>query len=200
MEKLLVKFKELGIFMKIVVIAAILFVGSAVVAGIYDSIVGPEEKEVQTETPEDPDETDEPAEEEIDKGSEEAEEPEEQAVIVEYDEQFAFGEYTIEDLKSEIKDHELKLSFYWINQSGKDNTVFTALGYFDVMQGEEILKETSGAFDPGAKSDIFRRVDHGIMSPVTLTYGLVNDEPIEVRFGATNEFDDTKETLIIEIE
>lgn len=185
MEKLIERFKGLSFFMKLAVIAGILFVGSAVVAGIYDSIVGPEET------------AKEPIEEiEADKPAEEVEEKE--PLTVELDSEFLFGEFTVNKFEANLQDDELKLSFYWINQSGKDDIPFTAVGYFDVMQGEEILKETSGAFDPGTNSDVLRKTDNGIMSPVRVTYELVNDDPIEVRFGATHENDDTKEALIIE--
>jgi len=132
---------------------------------------------------------------------EEVEEPdEEEALAVEYDDEFLFGEFTVNEFKTEIRDNELKLSFYWINQSGRDDIPFTAVGYFDVLQGEAILNEISGVFDPGARSDALRRVDHGIMSPVTLIYEIENDEPVEASFYATSEYDDTKEILIIEVE
>lgn len=125
-------------------------------------------------------------------------ETEEVVSVVEHEDELLFGEYTVNNIKTKIENDELKLMFEWINQSGKDDIPFTAVGYFDVMQGEEILEETSGAFDPGANSDILRRTDHGIISPVTLTYEIKNDEPIEIQFGATHESDDTKESIIVE--
>lgn len=196
MEKMIEKFKSLSFFMKIAVIAAILFVGSAVVAGIYDSIVGPEET---VKEPIEEIEADEPTEEVEDPIEEQPEEVEEkEPLTVELDSEFLFGEFTVNKFEANLQDDELKLSFYWINQSGRDDIPFTAVGYFDVMQGEEILKETSGAFDPGTNSDVLSKTDNGIMSPIRVTYDLVNDEPIEVRFGATHENDDTKEALIIE--
>ncbi len=127
-------------------------------------------------------------------------EPETKEVVsvVEHEDELLFGEYTVNNIKTEIENDELKLMFEWINQSGKDDIPFTSVGYFDVMQGEEILKETSGAFDPGANSDILRRTDHGIISPVTLTYEIKNDKPIEIQFGATHELDDKTESIIVE--
>lgn len=123
---------------------------------------------------------------------------EEMVSVIDYDEELLFGEYTINNIKTEIENDELKLMFEWINQSGKDDIPFTAVGYFDVMQGEEILEEISGAFDPTTNSDVLRRTDNGIISPVTLIYQIKNDEPIEVSFGATHEIDDTKESITID--
>ena len=54
-----------------------------------------------------------------------------------------------------------------------------------LSKGEEMLEEISGAFEPGAHSDIFRGVDHGIMSSVTLIYEIKNDELIEIEFSET---------------
>lgn len=202
MEKLIERFKGLSFFMKIAVIAGILFVGSAVIAGIYESIVGPEEtenpiEEIKEDEP--AENVEEPNEDEPEEVEDEQEEIEGEPTIVEHEEQFLFGEFTVESFKTEIIDNELELSFYWINQSGKDDIPFISVGYFDVLQGEEILKDTSGAYDPGTNSDALRKTDNGIMSPIRVTYDLVNDDPIEVRFGATHENDDTKETLTIEL-
>lgn len=127
-------------------------------------------------------------------------ETEDVSSVIEHDDELLFGEYTINNIKTEIKNSELKLMFDWINQSGRDDIPFTAVGYFDVMQGEEILKEISGAFDPTTNSDVLRKADNGIISPVTLKYELKNNEPIKVQFGATHEIDDTKEELIVEID
>lgn len=201
MERIKKWFKGLNTFAKIGILAAVIFFGSAVVAGIYDAVVNPvDEIANNDETTEEPKKTVEPKDEVKEVKENEEVEPEEKPEdeIVEHEERFTFAEFTIENIKTEIKDNELKLMFDWVNQSGEDNTTLTALAYFDVTQGNEILDEISDAFSPGSNSDIFRRVDHGIISPVTLVYKIMNDEPIKITFGATAEFDDTTETLIIE--
>lgn len=63
-----------------------------------------------------------------------------ETAIAEYEDELLFGEYTVTNIKTEIKDNELKLMFNWINQSGEDDLPFTGVGYFDVTQGEDILK------------------------------------------------------------
>lgn len=205
MERIKKWFKGLNTFAKIGILAAVIFFGSAVVAGIYDAVVNPvDEIANNDETTEEPKTEAEPKNEvkevEENKEVEPEEEPEEKPEdeIVEHEERFTFAEFTIENIKTEIKDNELKLMFDWVNQSGKDDTTLTALAYFDVTQGNEILNEISDAFSPGSNSDVFRRVDHGIISPVTLIYEITNDEPVKITFGATAEFDDTTEVLIIE--
>lgn len=197
MERIKKWFKGLNTFAKIGILAAVIFFGSAVVAGIYDAVVNPvDEIANNDETTEEPKKMVEPKNEVKEVKENEEVEPEDE--IVEHEERFTFAEFTIENIKTEIKDNELKLMFDWINQSGKDDTTLTALAYFDVTQGNEILNEISDAFSPGSNSDVFRRVDHGIISPVTLIYEITNDEPVKITFGATAEFDDTTEVLIIE--
>ena len=161
-----------------------------IVAVVLIAIIAPTDDESEPEVTEPEEATTETVEDET--------ETEEVIPVTEYDNELTFGEYTVNNIKTEINDNELKLMFEWINQSGKDDIPFTSVGYFDVMQGEEILKETSGAFDAGANSDILRRTDHGIISPVTLTYEIKNDEPIEIQFGATHETDDNKESITVD--
>jgi len=132
--------------------------------------------------------------------NEEPKQSEKEQNVIEHDETFVFGEFTIENIVTEINDDELTFKFRWINQSGEDKMPFTALGYIDFLQGEEILRETSGAFDIGNKSGILFKNANGGGHSVTLVYKLVNDDPVQVRFGATNEIDNTKEELIIEVD
>lgn len=124
----------------------------------------------------------------------------EEESVIEHDETFVFGEFTIENIVTEINDEELTFKFRWINQSGEDKMPFTALGYIDFLQGEEILRETSGAFDIGNKSGILFKNANGGGHSVTLVYKLMNDDPVKARFGATHEIDNTKEELIIEVD
>lgn len=140
--------------------------------------------------------------EEAEEGTEDESEKEEteQDNIIEFDERFAFGEFTVESIVTEINDDELTFKFSWINQSGTDKAPFTALGYIDVSQGDEILEEISGAYDPSNKSSILGRNHNGGILPVTMVYEIINDEPIKILFGATNEYDDSKEELIIDID
>lgn len=114
--------------------------------------------------------------------------------------EITFGEFTVKSITTEIIDDELMLNFRWVNQSGKDKTPFTALGFVDVTQGDDILEETTGAYDPLTNSDILRKVNNGIEDPVEVKYSIVNNESIEIVFGAAHEYDDTKETIKIDIE
>lgn len=121
------------------------------------------------------------------------EETNEEPIVVEHDDIFAFGEFTVKNIKTEITDNELTLKFSWINQSGLDMAPFTVVGYLDVSQGDEILEFKSD------NPQIHDRNANGGELPVTMKYDLVSDDPIRILFGATSEHDDTKEELIIEI-
>lgn len=126
-----------------------------------------------------------------------AEEKEEESKTVEHD-NLEFGEFTMEEITTEINDNELTFSFRWINQSGKEKLPFTAVGYIDVHQGDELLDETSDAYDVDNKTGILFKNALGGGHKVTLTYKLENDEPIRIRIGATHEIDNTKEEIVIE--
>lgn len=169
---------------------------------IYGAIEGvnqAKEQIIEEETTKEVVEEAEP-EEDSETNEHETEEPEEEQNEIEHDEKFTFGEFTVENMVTELDSDELTFKFHWINQSGKDKSPFTALGYVDVLQGDEILDEISGAYDAGNKTGILFKNANGGSHSVTLVYELVNDEPIQVRFGATHEMDETKEELIIEID
>ena len=119
---------------------------------------------------------------------------EEELSIIEYDERFLFADFTVENIQTEINDNELTLKFNWINQSELDKTPFTAVGYLDVTQGDEVLEYKSD------NPQIHDRNAQGGVLPVTMKYDLASDEPIRLLFGATSEYDDTEEELIIEID
>src|SRR5690625_4841320 len=82
-------------------------------------------------------------------------------------ERIEFGEFTLDNIKTEINNNELTLKFEWINQSGKDDIPFTGVGYVDVTQGDEILKETSGAYDAMTNSSMLRKVKNGLSAFTT---------------------------------
>ena len=114
-----------------------------------------------------------------------------------FDDEFVFAEYAVDDIKIEIKDDTLTLKFDWMNQSGKDDMPFTALGYVDVAQDDDSLDEISDAYDPLGNNNILRKVKSGVTLNTITEYEIQNNKPIEVKFGATNEHDNSKESITI---
>lgn len=222
-------FKKQSIIVKFIVVAVGLFFLSAVVAGIYEGIVGEEETivEVEKETKK-KEESKKKEETEQNKLEEEKQNKEKEKKIEQKEknkkkkekavkekenkkeieakkkqnkeqtfDDFSTAEYSIEDIEAEMKDDTLHFHFRWINQSGQ-STPFTALGYVDVSQGDEILKEVSDAYDPSNISGILFKNANGGGHAVDLEYELKNDKDIKVLFGTTIEGSDRKEELIIE--
>jgi len=114
-----------------------------------------------------------------------------------FDDELVFAEYAVDEIKVEIKDNTLILEFDWMNQSGIDDKHFTSLGYFDVMQGDASLDEISDAYDPLGNNNILRKIKSGVTLNTITEYKIKNDKPIEIKFGATNEYDNTKESITI---
>jgi len=118
----------------------------------------------------------------------------------EYD-SFSFAEYTVRDIRSEIEGDKLIFNFRWVNQSGR-KTHFTALGYFDVLQGGELLEESSGALDPFENNDVHkkRRSSMAVFYPIKLEYKInPNGGPVEVSFGSTVEVETELERIKIKV-
>jgi len=118
----------------------------------------------------------------------------------EYD-SFSFAEYTVRDIRSEIEGDKLIFNFRWVNQSGR-KTHFTALGHFGVLQGGEILEESSGALEPFVNNDVHkkRRSSMGVFYPIKLEYKInPNGGPVEISFGSTVEVETELERMKIKV-
>ena len=118
----------------------------------------------------------------------------------EYD-SFSFAEYTVRDIRSEIEGDKLIFNFRWVNQSGR-KTHFTALGYFEVSQGGELLEESSGALDLFENNDVYkkRRSSMGVFYPIKLEYKInSNGGPVEISFGSTVEVETELERMKIKV-
>lgn len=123
---------------------------------------------------------------------EENDEPE----IIKLDD-FSMAEFSVEDMEARIENKKIYLSFRWINQSGED-APFTALGFLDVHQGDEVLDEVSGSYDADNKTGILFKNANGGGHSVDLEYELKNEDDIKLVFGSTLEEIKTKEEQTIE--
>ena len=134
--------------------------------------------------------------------TEEIEEPEENGII-EIDEQLTFAEFTVYFEQVKIEDDKAIITFKWLNQAGDGKQYFFALSGIDVVQGEDILDETSGAYDAENKntSDIyFPNAENG-ETKVTLEYELKDKEtPIDITFVPYNEYGEDSQKVTIEID
>lgn len=180
--------------MKKILIVLMLLVGSIVLVAC-DELEDSAEVEAETEQ----ENADKVEKEKAKADAKEAKKEDEDEVpeVAEHDD-LEFGEFTMEKIKTEVNDNELTFNFNWINQSGKDKLPFTAAGYIDVYQGDDLLDETSGSYDVGNKIGILFTNALGGSHKVTLTYNLESDEPIKIRIGATHEDDNTKKEIVIE--
>jgi len=180
-KKLIKQFKELNFFMKLAVIVVMLFVGSAVVAGIYDAIINPEDK-VEKESTEEPKEDEQEDETESDSRR-----------VIELNQEITSADYTVEILRTIIEDDILTVIFEWENQSDWDPAHFELLGFVEVKQGNEILEEISS-------DRKYKKVDHGQFDRYDLEYKLVDDSDIKIRVISTSEYDGSDGTVEVEYE
>lgn len=129
----------------------------------------------------------------------EKEESKEEQETIELDD-FSMAEFSVEDMTAKIDGDTLHLKFYWINQSGEDKPAFTAVGYLDVTQGDEILEEVSGAYDVNkTNADMLKFNANGGTMAVNLEYDIENDENIDLLFGSIHEDATGKEEQTIEL-
>src|SRR5690625_303217 len=136
-------------------------------------------------------------ENEVDKDENESNENEEESQVVEFDEELKFNQMIIERVVAGIEDNELKLSFSWINGS-KEKSPFTAMNSIWLRQGDEELKEISGAFEPDNNREVYFKNASGGSHRVNLVYELIDDSEVEITFSST--LVDKKEQLYIELE
>ena len=116
---------------------------------------------------------------------------------VEFDDELKYDGFMVSDVKAEIQDDKLKVSFRWLNNSGED-IHYTYLGYTGATQGDESLEEVSDAYDPSNKTNALFKNANGGSHRIDLEYELVNDEDVELVFGSTHT--DKKDTLTVELE
>src|SRR5699024_2046592 len=135
--------------------------------------------------------------EEVEETNNEDENKENESVIEEHDD-MVFGEFSLTDITTEVIDDEVVLTFSWLNQSGRD-TPFISLGLISVTQGDEVLEETSGAYDVSDKSNILFKNANGGSHKVTLVYKLENRKQVEIAITSTLEFSDEREVIKVDI-
>jgi|SRR5690625_4756066 len=142
-------------------------------------------------------------EEEVEKEVPEPEEETEDSGIIEVDEQLTFAEFTVDFEQVEIEDDKAVITFKWLNQAGDGKQFFFALSGIDVAQSDDILDETSGAYDAENKntSDIyFPNAENG-ETKVTLEYELKDKEtPIDITFVPYNDYGEDSQKVTIEID
>lgn len=121
---------------------------------------------------------------------------------IELDNELVFAEYTVK--MNEVKVYEkdgsafADISFNWINQAGDGAKMFFQVSTFDVVQGENILEEVSGAWDIENKnsSDIYFPNAQNGEHKVELTYELANkEEPLTIKIRPMTG-EDTEEITV----
>lgn len=171
-------------------IVIILFVGSAVISGIIEG-VKESTAPVTKQEPEEPKK--EAPKKDAPKKEKEVKDLKEEDNIIKLDDKLIFGEYTVDMKDVRIYEDEgtnyADISFDWLNQAGDGKKMFMQLSLLDVLQGDKVLKEMSGAWDVQNKNSsriYFPNAQNGSIN-VKLTYELDNkDEPITIVFVPLN--------------
>ena len=126
-------------------------------------------------------------------------------IQIEVSETLEFEQFNIEfdSVKAYEKDDKLllDLKFNWRNkQLPEGSTLFTAT-LFDVIQSEESLEEINDSWNPegdrSLQNDVFSPNTVGGLSPVKLTYELINKaDNVEIIFTPTTETEDSQSVII----
>ena len=146
-----------------------------------------EKREVQQEETNDDNKEQEEQEEKLDKK-------------IALEDKFFFTNFTINMDDAHVYEEDGKtyidISFDWLNNSFEDKTTFMRAAGIDVHQGEELLEETSDAYND-KQSDVYFPNAVGGKIGVTLTYELVDTEnDVRLVFVPRDEYDDTEEVII----
>lgn len=145
----------------------------------------PKEEVKQEKPKEEPKE--EPKKEETEK-EEKAEKAKKDDNKIKIEDKFTFANFTVAMDYVRVYEEKDKnyadINFNWLNQAGDGKKTFMQLSAMDVEQGDAILEETTGAWDPTNKNSkvYFPNAENGETS-VKLTYELKNnEEPIVITF------------------
>src|SRR5690625_3443957 len=119
---------------------------------------------------------------------------------IELEDEILFTNFTINMDDARVYEEDGKtyidVSFDWLNNSFEDKTTFMRAAGIDVHQGEELLEETSDAYND-KQSDVYFPNAVGGKIGVTLTYELVDTEnDVRLVFVPRDEYDDTEEVII----
>ena len=131
---------------------------------------------------------------------EEIEEEESLDKTIELEDEFMFANFTVFMDEAHIYEEDgklyMELSFDWLNNSFEDRTTFMRASGIDVHQGEDVLEETSDAYND-KQSDVYFPNAVGGQIGVNLTYELVDSEnEVRIVFVPWDEYDDTEELII----
>lgn len=187
-------------------------VGIVVVFAIIGNIFGDDEQTTKEEPKQKVEEASANKEESEPEKEESKEEPQPKKEdtsnkAIEVNDELTFGEFTLKMNEVSVYEKDGKIladiSFDWLNQAGDGEKMFMSVSLLDVMQGENILEETTGAWDVMNKnsSDVyFPNAENGVKT-VELTYELANKEdPLTIVFQPLNELvEEDGQEIILDI-
>lgn len=170
-----------------------------VILTIYGAITGVNQAKEDIEN----DKINPPEQKEVSKPEDDVEEDPEEDKAKVVNQQLLFGELTVNFETVEIEGDTATIIFKWINQAGDGKKYLFSLAGIDVIQGDDILEETSGAYDVINKntSDMYFPNAESGETKVTLEYELADEvTPIEITFVPFNDFNEDSQTITVEID
>lgn len=118
---------------------------------------------------------------------------EDESITIEVDKEATSMDYTAKFQRVKVKDNILTVVFDWENQSDWDPSHFDVMGYVQVEQNGEVLKDISS-------DRRYKQIKRGSFDVYDLEYELIDDSEVNIKIVSTNEHDGSEENIKVKLQ
>lgn len=118
---------------------------------------------------------------------------EDESITIEVDKEATSVDYTAKIQRVKVKDNILTVVFDWENQSDWDPSHFDVMGYVQVEQNGEVLKDISS-------DRRYKQIKRGSFDVYDLEYELIDDSEVNIKIVSTNEHDGSEENIKVKLQ
>lgn len=118
---------------------------------------------------------------------------EDESITIEVDKEATSVDYTAKIQRVKVKDNILTVVFDWENQSDWDPSHFDVMGYVQVEQNGEVLKDISS-------DRRYKQIKRGGFDVYDLEYELIDDSEVNIKIVSTNEHDGSEEDIKVKLQ
>ena len=118
---------------------------------------------------------------------------EDESITIEVDKEATSVDYTAKIQRVKVKDNILTIVFDWENQSDWDPSHFDVMGYVQVEQNGEVLKDISS-------DRRYKQIKRGSFDVYDLEYELIDDSEVNIKIVSTNEHDGSEENIKVKLQ
>ena len=114
-------------------------------------------------------------------------------ITIEVNKEATSVDYTAKIQRVKVKDNILTVVFDWENQSDWDPSHFDVMGYVQVEQNGEVLKDISS-------DRRYKQIKRGSFDVYDLEYELIDDSEVNIKIVSTNEHDGSEEDIKVKLQ